>query len=139
MVAPRVAEGAPEPVRRVFCKEALCHVPDRVRNAGRLVKDQTDPVYVVQTGVGVWVLFRPQAAFYRPEPRALFQIPLNDFCQPLGGRHAGGADLEPVVVDQQRQPLSDFRPGDTAELRLAVGRHDGGGPNAGRQHPQHDP
>ena len=124
LVAPRIAKRRPEPMRRVFGKEPLRNVPDRVRYARRLVKHQKHPVRVVQAGVSVRVLFRPQAPLNRPVPRAFLQITLDQLRDPLGRGHLGCADLEPMTVDCHRQPLGDLGPGDRPELRLTISRHD---------------
>ena len=95
-VAAGVGERHPEAVWRVLGKEARCHLPDGVRNTACLVKHQQHAVEVVNACVGVGVLFRPQAALDAPVARALLQVALDQFSQPLGGHDTGSRDLKPV-------------------------------------------
>ena len=78
-VAARVGESQMEPIWCVFSKETIRYGPDAVGDTAGFVEDQHDAVEVVDTCVGVGVLFGPQPAFDRPVARAFLEVALNQF------------------------------------------------------------
>ena len=139
VVAPRVAEGQPKAVWCVLSKEPRRHTPNAVVNTAGFVEHQQDAGEVVDPGVGVRVLGRPQPPLDVPIAGADLEVAFHQLRQPLGRQHPRRARLEPMAVERHAQPLGNFRPGDRPKLRLAVGRHHGRTANPRREHPNDQP